>query len=214
MATPYPLVLASASPRRREILEALGVPYVVRASDVAEAPLGGEPAVATAKRLAVEKAAQVAANARERLVVGADTVVVHQGTILGKPADDAEAAAMLRRLRGRRHDVVSGVAVIDRHSGRTLVEALATAVWMREYGDDEVARYIARGEPFDKAGAYAIQDPHFRPVDRIDGCYLNVVGLPLCLLLSLLWQAGVPVPPPAPDRVRPLCPSCVLLPDG
>jgi MAF protein len=207
-----PLVLASASPRRREILATLGLPFVVRAGDVDESPLAREEPASLARRLAEAKARAVAANAGERYVAGADTVVVLDGALLGKPADDAAATAMLRSLRGREHQVVSGVAVLDRIAGRCAVGALSTRVWMRDYGDDEVARYVASGEPLDKAGAYAIQDPHFRPVARIEGCYLNVVGLPLCLLLNLLWEAGVEVAPPEPERVGRLCPHCALQP--
>ncbi len=119
---------------------------------------------------------------------------------------------MLACLRGRRHEVTSGVAVVDARSGRTGVGLLTTGVWMREYSAEEVESYIASGDPFDKAGAYAIQDPGFHPVARIEGCYLNVMGLPLCLLLDVLWEAGALVAPPDPARVRPLCHHCVLSP--
>lgn len=207
-----PLVLASSSPRRQEIVRILGLPFVVRAADVDEAALPGEPPETAVQRLAEAKVRWVAAAAAERYVVGADTVVVLGGAILGKPADAGEAAAMLRSLRGREHGVVSGVAALDRVEGRLALGAARTRVWMRGYGDDEIARYAASGEPLDKAGAYAIQDPHFRPVARFEGCYLNVVGLPLCLLLDLLWEVGVEVAPPDPARVRRLCPHCVLQP--
>ncbi len=204
------LVLASASPRRREILAALGVPFLVYASDLAEAPLPAEGAATAARRLALAKALAVTGEVRERYIVGADTLVVYQGALLGKPADATEATAMLRRLRAARHEVVSGVAVVDRATGRQAVGELTTAVWMRDYGEDEIAAYVASGEPFDKAGAYAIQDPIFRPVARWQGCYLNVVGLPLCLLLYLLWEVGLAIPAPPPARLRPLCPGCIF----
>jgi MAF protein len=186
------------------------MPFVVRASDVPEDTLPSESPEAAVERLAVAKAAAVGATAAERFVIGADTVVVCDGDILGKPAGAAEARAMLRRLRGRGHTVTSGIAVLDRESGRQAAGSLTTTVWMRPYGDDEIEAYIASGDPFDKAGAYAIQDPGFRPVARIEGCYLCVVGLPLCLLTYLLWQAGVPVSPPDRAAVKPLCPNCVF----
>jgi len=211
LSSPYPLVLASSSPRRREIVAALGAPFVIHAAGVDEAPLPGESAATAARRLAEDKALAAAADAPGRYVVGADTVVVLAGEILGKPADAAAATAMLRHLRGRRHDVVSGVAVVDRQSGRRFAGALATAVWMRHYRDAEIARYVGRGEPFDKAGAYAIQDRDFNPVGSIAGCYLNVVGLPLCLLLYLLALAGVALPPPSSALLQRLCPNCVLM---
>lgn len=188
----------------------LDLPFVVRASDIPEVTLPGEAPVAAAQRLAAAKAAGVAATARERFVIGADTVVVCGDDIIGKPADAAEARAMLRRLRGREHTVTSGVAVHESVSGRQVVGSLTTTVWMRPFADAEIEAYVVTGDPLDKAGAYAIQHPVFRPVERIEGCYLNVVGLPLCLLLHLLWQAGAPVHPPEPALVRPLCPRCVL----
>ncbi|MHB1006379.1 MAG: Maf family protein [Chloroflexota bacterium] len=207
-----PFILASNSPRRREILAALGVPFVVRASEVPESPLPGETAEYTVRRLAEAKAREVTVAARERFVIGADTVVVCDGASLGKPANATEARAMLASLRGRRHEVTSGIAVVDTRSGNASVGTHTTAVWMREYSRAEVERYIASGDPFDKAGAYAIQDPAFHPVACIEGCYLNVVGLPLCLLLALLWEAGAPIPPPDPARVSTLCRDCVLVP--
>lgn len=206
--TPEPLVLASASPRRQEIMRLLDYPFVVRPGEADETLLPGEEPASAARRLAELKARAV--EAQERYVIGADTLVVNGTIILGKPADAAEAEAMLRRLRGRQHAVVTGVAVLDRATDRTTTGALTTEVWMRDYADAEIAAYIAAGEPFDKAGGYAIQDPIFRPVARTRGCYLNVIGLPLCLLLYLLWQAGVPVPPPDRQRSGFLCPGCVF----
>lgn len=203
-------MLASSSPRRRAIMSALGLPYVVRVAAIEETPLPGEVPSATVERLALAKAAVVAQRSPERFLVGADTVVVLDGAILGKPADASQAGAMLRALRDREHDVVSGVAVLDRTSGRGAVGSLVTWVRMRAYSEEEITRYIASGEPLDKAGAYAIQDAVFRPVAGIRGCYLNVVGLPLCLLTYLLWEAGVVFPAPGHGRVGRLCPQCVL----
>ncbi|MDA8217055.1 MAG: Maf family protein [Dehalococcoidales bacterium] len=207
----YPLVLASASPRRQDILRLLGLPFVVETSDVDESTLEDEPAEALAQRLAAAKAVAVARRVTPRYIIGADTVVVHGAKVLGKPVDATDATRMLRDLRGREHAVISGVAVVDRVAGRTTAGSLRTRVSMRDYADDEITRYVAAGEPFDKAGGYAIQDPDFRPVASIEGCYLNVVGLPLCLLLYLLWEAGLAVSPPPPAVVFPHCPNCVLV---
>jgi MAF protein len=184
------LVLASASPRRRALLGLLGVPFSVAATDVDERPRPGEAPEALASRLARTKALAIrpraatppgAAEAErgDAIVLAADTIVVLDGAILGKPRDGAEAASMLQALRARPHRVLSGLALAVRGTvaWSSVVE---TTVWMRAYRDDEIARYVASGRPLDKAGGYGIQDADFRPVERIDGCYANVVGLPLC----------------------------------
>lgn len=184
------LVLASASPRRRQLLGLLGVPFAVSAVDLDETPRPGEAPDALAARLARAKAHQAARAHPDRAVLAADTVVALGTELLGKPADAAEARAMLRLLRGRPHRVLTGLAVVrDR---RLVWEGLTeTAVWMRAYADEEVERYIASGRPFDKAGGYGIQDVDFRPVARITGCYPNVVGLPLCETARALEAAQV-----------------------
>jgi septum formation protein len=209
---PSSLVLASASPRRRELLAALGLPFDVVAADVDESVAPGEDAAAAAVRLARSKAEAVAWREWDALVLGADTVVVLDGRILGKPADGDEAADMLRDLRGREHTVITGVAVIDSHSGDTRTAAPATTVRMRAYADAEVAASIAAGTPFDKAGAYAIQDDVFSPVAGIDGCYCNVVGLPLWTVYRLLGglAGGAAVRPPSASRT--VCASCPMSP--
>ena len=125
-----------------------------------------------------------------RWIVAADTAVVDGDDILGKPADEADAAAMLRRLRGRPHAVLTGVAVLDAHTGHMASTVVRTVVHMRAFSDAEIAAYIASGDPMDKAGAYAIQNRTFAPVERIEGCYANVVGLPLCALGCLLRRLG------------------------
>jgi len=193
------IVLASASPRRRELLGLLGISFRVIVADVDEQPEPGERAEALAARLAASKAQHVAAQlGSERtgqndswavgggteasgpsLVLAADTIVVLDGAILNKPRDELEARAMLGRLRGRAHRVLTGVALATQ-AGPVWSSLIETMVWMRPYGSDEVERYVASGRPLDKAGAYGIQDADFRPVERIDGCYTNVVGLPLC----------------------------------
>ncbi len=186
------LILASASPRRGELLACLGIPFEVTEPRIDEGAASGHPE-RVARRLAVAKARAVAARQPEAAVLAADTVVAHRGTLLGKPRDAAEAGAMLRRLRGRTHRVVTAVAVLPPRRRRALVAHALTRVTMRRYTDEEIEASIARGDPFDKAGAYAIQDPLLRPVDSYEGCYCNVVGLPLWTTAALLRRAGVDI---------------------
>ena len=188
---PERLILASASPRRRELFSLLNVPFVAAAADVDEEIEEGESPQEMVCRLSLLKARAVAPSYPGGLIVAADTTVALDGDVLGKPADEAEAVAMLRRLRGREHTVLSGVTVYHPASGRAITELAESAVWMRAYADEEVARYAASGDPLDKAGAYAIQHQNFSPVERIGGCYANVMGLPLCHLARALAQFGV-----------------------
>ncbi|MYE31605.1 MAG: septum formation protein Maf [Chloroflexi bacterium] len=195
-------MLASASPRRRELLPALGVPFEVIPADIDESG-ADEDAARLARDLARRKALAVAADRPADTVIGADTIVVLDGRQLGKPADAAEARAMLEALCGRTHHVVTGVAVIA--DGAEATEAVTTAVTMRDYSDDEVTRYITRGEPFDKAGAYAVQDPEFAPAAAVEGCRCAVIGLPLWALRRLLLDSGVDAEPPG-------LPDCLVCP--
>ena len=188
---PEKLVLASASPRRRELFSLLEVPFMASAADVDEEIEEGESPQEMVCRLSLAKARAVAISYPEGLIVAADTIVALDGVVLGKPADEAGAVAMLRRLREREHTVLSGVTVYHPASGRAITELAESAVWMRAYADEEVARYAASGDPLDKAGAYAIQHQNFSPVERIGGCYANVMGLPLCHLARALAQFGV-----------------------
>jgi MAF protein len=219
------LILASASPRRRELLARLGLPFEVVEPQVDERGLGGRPE-RLARRLAAAKARAVAASRSQATVLAADTVVAYRGDILGKPQDAAEAEAMLRRLRGRSHRVVTAVAVLPpaqtgaRRGGRRrpLIDHAVTRVTMRRYSDAEIAASIARGDPFDKAGAYAIQDERLSPVEAYDslpadrrGCYCNVVGLPLWTALRLLSRAGLDITQVTPERLLPQCAVCPLL---
>jgi septum formation protein len=183
---PRPIVLASASPRRRALLQAVVPTFAVATADVDERQRPGEHPADYARRLAEEKARAAAAGRRDGLVIGADTIVVLDGAILGKPADMAEARDHLQRLRGRQHLVGTAVAVVDAASGRTERDIEWTGVWLRHFRDDEMATYIASGDPLDKAGGYAIQHAGFRPVARIRGSETNVVGLPLGLVRDLL----------------------------
>jgi len=190
------LVLASASPRRRELLAQAGYTFEVRPAHVPEDPRPGEEPVAYVVRLAREKAEAVYhalarqesavefVDGRELTVLGADTTVVVDGEILGKPQNAVDAARMLRLLSGRTHRVITGVALATAEG--TEVAAEATAVRFVALADEEIAAYVATGEPMDKAGAYAIQGRAARWIPRIEGCYFNVVGLPLALVTAML----------------------------
>ena len=185
-----PLVLASSSPRRAELLQAAGLPFVVQAANVDESRLGDEPPELYVRRLALAKAAAVAGGVDAgALVLGADTVVVVDAVSLGKPADAAEATAMLKRLAGRSHAVLTGVALV-RDGAPVAQEVAATRVTFAPMSDAEIAWYVATPEPYDKAGAYAVQGLASRFVTGIDGSYSNVVGLPVELVYRLLIAAG------------------------
>lgn len=183
------LILASQSPRRRQLLAALGLIFAVDAADVDETPLPGEPPDALACRLCRVKAAAVAARHPGAIVLAADTVVALDGALLGKPADPAEAVAMLRALRGRTHQVYTAVSVAA--AGAVTAQLSVSEVTMRAYSDEEIAAYVATGDPLDKAGAYAIQHPRFSPVAAWTGCYAGIMGLPLALASEMLAAAGV-----------------------
>ena len=186
------LILASASPRRRELLTQAGYRYEVQPSSIPESRRPGEDAIRFATRLAREKAEEIFARHQPSItplmVLGADTVVVCDGEVMGKPADAADATRMLLLLSGRTHQVVTGVAVVW-GLGSAEVAAELTQVTMHTLSPQEVADYVASGEPMDKAGAYAIQGYAGRWIPRIHGCYFNVVGLPLALVTSLLEGA-------------------------
>lgn len=189
---PQGIVLASASPRRSELLEQVGVRCQVIPSDTDEVPLAEETAETHAVRLSRDKALEVARRqaVAGRWFIGSDTIVVLDGAILGKPADADAARAMLKSLSGRGHRVISGYAVHDRVSGRTISDAVVTKVFFKELTSREIEGYIATGEPFDKAGAYAIQGIGSFMVPRIEGSYTNVVGLPLCEVIAALEELG------------------------
>jgi MAF protein len=207
------LTLASRSPRRRDLLACLGLPFRVVVPQVEEnaVPTSSGQAEELAEALALAKAEAVAKNERDGIVIAADTLVVDDDTILGKPPDGSEAAATLRRLRGKAHRVVTGIAVVDAAVGRCAASHVVTAVHMRPYADAEIDAYVARGEPLDKAGAYAIQDEAFHPVASYDGCYCNVVGLPLKALMSLLKGAGVDITPDTLGKLPAECAACPIV---
>ena len=184
------VILASASPRRRELLRLVGIAHEVRPADIDESYLPGEQPAAHAERLARGKAEAIVADAGQDVVtIGSDTIVVVDGDVLGKPRDRAHAKQMLRRLSGRSHVVMTGVAVA--WQGRTFSGVEEVGVTFRDLSDDEIERYIDTGEPMDKAGAYGIQGFGATIVDRVDGDYFAVMGLALNRLARLLRDAGL-----------------------
>ena len=184
------LVLASASPRRAEILRAVGWPFEVAAANVDETARDGEEVIEYVERLACEKAEAVAAGRASGLVVGADTVVAVGGRVLGKPADAEDARGMLSLLGGRWHDVLTGVALVRAKTGEVLVAHELTRVRFAPLTDDEIAWYVSTGEPADKAGAYAVQGRAALFIEEIEGDYWNVVGLPVRLVYKLMRESG------------------------
>lgn len=197
-------ILASGSPRRQSLLRGLGLDFAVETPDIDETPAPGETPEDYVARLSQEKAHYVApGKTGETYVLAADTTVIHNGEILGKPADEDEARRMLLRLRGDEHRVCTGFTVLRLAAGAvvaTRTEVVCTAVRMRLFAASEMERWIASGAAFDKAGAYAIQSRLFNPVDEIEGSYNNVVGLPTERLADVLREMGYPLSGPNPDR--------------
>jgi septum formation protein len=189
------LILASASPRRHELLRRLGVPFEIRPSEVDEALAPDEPVAAQVAALARAKAGAVAARLRGEggepaVVLAADTLVALDDRPLGKPGSRAEARAMLRALRGRPHAVLTALAAVEVAGDREATATVTSRVVMRDYADREIDAYVATGEPDDKAGAYAVQGAGAALVARVEGCYTNVVGLPLTTTARLLERFG------------------------
>jgi septum formation protein len=187
-------LLASGSPRRRELFALLGLPFDIASADVDESPRDGETPPEMVVRLAQAKACTVARSIPSpdtTVIIAADTTVSLDGVPLGKPVDEADARGMLRALRGRAHQVHTAITVLDARAGRRHSDLATTHVPMRDYGDDEIAVYIASGDPLDKAGAYAIQHEGFHPVAHMRGCFANVMGLPLCHLTRTLRALGL-----------------------
>ena len=181
-----PLILASASPRRAELLRNAGISFTVEPAHIPEQPLPGEPPLQYAQRLARDKARAVYARHSDDVVLGADTVVVVDEHLLEKPQDATDAARMLSLLSGRAHQVITGVCLVAKGYEKT--EAETTEVRFSVLSESEIANYVQTGEPMDKAGAYAIQGMASRWVERIDGCYFNVVGLPVPRLYRMLHR--------------------------
>ena len=214
-----PLYLASASPRRSQLLSAAGIAFercVIPVDEDALSAAYQGPLLQLGEYLAREKALAawraLRTEGRAGRVLASDTTVLIGGRSLAKPADDAEAAAMLRTLRGREHTVATGVALIDPTRGRIRSATSATRVRMRDYSDAEITAYIATGDPHDKAGAYSIQHPDFQPVESLAGCHLGVIGLPVCLVSALLDDTGarriVRAPLPPDDHDCPWSAQC------
>ncbi|MFZ5909266.1 MAG: Maf family protein [Chloroflexota bacterium] len=192
MSDTLSLVLASNSPRRRQLLALGGWVFSVAVADVDESQRPGEAPGDYVLRLAETKARVSASKAPGMsVVIAADTAVVDGDEIMGKPADARDAARMLEQLRGHTHQVYTGLALLRPSDGSTLTDLSVTDVPMRDYSDAEIAAYVQTGDPLDKAGAYAIQHPGFQPVQGMAGCFASVMGLPLCRLTWLLGQFGV-----------------------
>jgi septum formation protein len=193
------LVLASASPRRQELLRNAGIPFVVQSTNIPEVPQPGEAPRAFAERMAREKALAVFRRRPNDFVLGADTIVIVDGEILGKPRDSADAVRMWRVLSGRTHQVITGVCLVgsrprteyrQSEGGFEDIRSETTLVTVDPLGDDDIHSYVSTGEPTDKAGAYAIQGRASRWVSRIEGDYFNVVGLPVSLVYKMLQEHG------------------------
>jgi len=191
------LVLASASPRRHELLQNAGIPFVVRPANVPEVPQEGEQPESFVERMAREKALAVSRQSSDEFVLGADTIVVIDAQILGKPRDVSDAARMLRLLSGRTHRVITGICLIGPDLRSKNPKAVfedtrsqTTLVRMRVLGDDDVRDYVSTAEPMDKAGAYAIQGIASRWISGIEGDYFNVVGLPVAVVYEMLREHG------------------------
>ncbi|MGA7826044.1 MAG: Maf family nucleotide pyrophosphatase [Geobacteraceae bacterium] len=190
MSDSVTIILASASPRRVELLQSAGISVTVRPSGIDEALFPNESAEAHAMRLARDKARDVADHGNGRYFIGADTIVVCDEEIMGKPQDARDAERMLRKLSGKAHQVITGFSVIDRIANADVTDAVKTLVYFKELRDDEIQAYIASGCPFDKAGAYAIQGDAAHMIRKIEGSYTNVVGLPLCEVIEALRSLG------------------------
>ena len=185
------LILASNSPRRRQLLALAGLPFSISAANIDESELPhGESPSDYVLRLAETKARAVQAD-EDQFVLAADTTVVDGMDILGKPKDSAEAVAMLEGLRGHAHQVYTGIALLRKSDGLLLKDLCVTDVPMRDYSDEEIQAYVATGDPLDKAGAYAIQHPQFHPVGNLEGCYASVMGLPMCHVILLMRKMDI-----------------------
>jgi len=186
-----PIILASASPRRRELLRQVGLSFKTAPAHVDERILDGERPETYAARLAQDKSRGAAKRLSSGIIIAADTIVVIESKILGKPADAPDAERMLGMLSGNMHRVITGLAVMDVGTGKMLTRTAITKVWFRSLSREQIASYVKGGEPLDKAGAYGIQGKGALLVEKIDGCYFNVVGLPLVLLSEMLNEFKV-----------------------
>jgi len=184
------IILASASPRRSELLESAAIRFQVVPGHIDETPFPGEKPVDHVLRLAEEKAREVAKREDADFFIGADTIVLCDDEIMGKPVDPADAVRMLAKLSGRQHEVITGTAIFEKTKGSAIRRSVTTKVLFKELSDDEISAYVATGCPMDKAGAYAIQGGAAFMVRSIEGSYTNVVGLPLCEVVEALRYLG------------------------
>jgi len=189
-----PIVLASASPRRRELLEHIGLKFTVDPVEIDEVLDPGQKPAGLAKEISLRKARAAASRHADSVIIAADTIGVLDGVILGKPVDARHARQMLARLSGRCHSVITGFTIIDSATDKVVTRVVETRVYFRKLGRSEIARYVKTGEPLDKAGAYAIQGLGALLVERIEGDYYNVIGLPLCALAVVLRRFGITLP--------------------
>jgi septum formation protein len=180
------IILASDSPRRKELLRQIGIIFKSYPAQIDESALPGETPEVYAVRVASDKATVASRRIKKGIVIAADTIVVINDRILGKPADEEDAKRMLSMLSGRMHRVITGIAVLDAATGKMVTRTAVTKVWFRILSDKEIKSYVSSGEPLDKAGSYGIQERGALLVERIDGCYFNVVGLPVSLLAEML----------------------------
>jgi septum formation protein len=187
------IVLASASPRRRELLALTGLSFTVDPSSYEEELVPGVKPRLLARRLSSEKAKAVAKKYRNALIIAADTFIVYRDSLMGKPHTEKEAFRMLGILNGRQHSVITGFTIIDTETGKTVSKSVETKVWFRKLTEQELASYVRTGEPLDKAGAYAIQGRGSLIVEKIEGDYFNVIGLPLSSLADALKKFGIRV---------------------
>ncbi len=201
------VILASKSPRRQELLRNLIDHFIVIKSEIDETIVEGEAPADFVERLAKEKAVMAGEMAGtgsliDFIVIAADTIVLDGTEILGKPVDEIEAKRILEQLKGKTHSVLSGIAFYDPVSKKTTTRVVKSDVEMRDYSEDEIESYIASGDPFDKAGAYGIQDLSFNPVPQMADCYANVMGLPLCDLFVLLKNMGIDANPQVAENCQ------------
>lgn len=209
-----PIILASASPRRQALIQLLQRPVRVQIADVDEESITHpDPAVNVVETARLKAEAVAATTTENALIIAADTTVALEGQMLNKPDTLARAHAMLRRLRGRSHQVYTGIALLQTENGRSVTTVSKTDVTMRSYSEEEIATYVATGDPLDKAGAYAIQHSGFRPVAALDGCFTGVVGLSLCRLMNALHEIGLTVSLPVATETHDYqaCPICLSL---
>lgn len=187
-----PLILASQSPRRRELMTIAGYTFTTTSADIDETPLSNENPTDYTLRVSRLKAEAIRETVNNgAIIITSDTTVAHVNDLLGKPASDEEARETLQRLRGQPHHVYTAITILDTQTGKLWQDLAATELKMRDYTDAEIEAYIATGDPFDKAGSYAIQHPEFQPVAQLSGCYANVMGLPLCHLTRTLQKLGI-----------------------